>query len=103
MCTENSSGGQLRVWHRIRLKSLQKELKSSLLKKSDFLYYCVLTVIFNCYCGIRVYILQFLCICVKIRYRDGSVDSVDNTVEENSSVFSLIQMHWLPSARACEQ
>jgi len=27
-------------------------------------------------------------------------DSVDNTVE-NSSVFSLIRMHWLPSARAC--
>ena len=30
-------------------------------------------------------------------------DSVDNTVEENSSVFSLIQMHWLPSATACGQ
>ena len=30
-------------------------------------------------------------------------DSVDNTVEENSSVFSLIQMCWLPSARACGQ
>ena len=28
-------------------------------------------------------------------------DSVDNTVEENSSIFSVIQMHWLPSARAC--
>ena len=30
-------------------------------------------------------------------------DSVDNTVEENSSVFSPIQMHWLPSATACGQ
>jgi len=30
-------------------------------------------------------------------------DSVDNTVEENSSIFSLIQMHWMPSARACGQ
>ena len=30
-------------------------------------------------------------------------DSVDNTVEENSSVFSLSKMCWLPSARACEQ
>ena len=30
-------------------------------------------------------------------------DSVDNTVEENSIVFSLIRMHWLPSARACAQ
>ena len=30
-------------------------------------------------------------------------DSVGNTVEENSSVFSLIWMHWLPSARACGQ
>jgi len=27
--------------------------------------------------------------------------SVDNTLEENSSVFSLNRMHWLPSARAC--
>ena len=30
-------------------------------------------------------------------------DSEDNTVEENSSVFSLIQLRWLPSARACRQ
>jgi len=34
-----------------------------------------------------------------LRYRD----SVDDTVEENSSVFSLIGMHWLPSARSCGQ
>jgi len=32
-------------------------------------------------------------------YRDSVVD----TAEENSNVFSLIQMHWLPSARACGQ
>ena len=30
-------------------------------------------------------------------------NSVDNTVEENSSVFSIFRMHWLPSARACGQ
>jgi len=30
-------------------------------------------------------------------------DSVDNTVEENSSVFSIIQMCWLLSGRACGQ
>ena len=30
-------------------------------------------------------------------------DSVDNTVEQNSSVFSLIRMRRLPSARACGQ
>ena len=30
-------------------------------------------------------------------------NGVDNTVEENSSVFSLIRMHWLPSAKACRQ
>jgi len=30
-------------------------------------------------------------------------NGVDNTVEQNSSVFSLIRMHWLPSARACRQ
>jgi len=30
-------------------------------------------------------------------------DSADNTVDENSSVFSLIRMHWLLSARACGQ
>jgi len=29
--------------------------------------------------------------------------SVDNTVEENSSVFSLIRICWLPSTTACEQ
>jgi len=28
---------------------------------------------------------------------------VDNTVEENSSIFSLIRMFWLLSARACRQ
>jgi len=28
-------------------------------------------------------------------------DSIDNTVEENSSIFSLIRMRWLPSVRAC--
>jgi len=28
-------------------------------------------------------------------------DSVEETVEENSSVFSLIRMRWLPPARAC--
>ena len=33
---------------------------------------------------------------VLVRYGD----SVDDTVEENSSVFSLIRMCWLPSARA---
>ena len=30
-------------------------------------------------------------------------DSVDNTVEENSSVFFLIITRWLPPARACGQ
>jgi len=33
----------------------------------------------------------------------GYGDSADNTVEENSSIFSLIRMRWLPSARACGQ
>jgi len=33
------------------------------------------------------------------RYEDG----VDNTAEENSSIFSVIRMRWLPSARACGQ
>jgi len=28
-------------------------------------------------------------------------DSVDNSVEENSSIFSPVRMCWLPSARAC--
>jgi len=36
------------------------------------------------------------------RYGD-SVDNTVSTVEENSSVFSLIRMRWLPSARACGQ
>ena len=30
-------------------------------------------------------------------------DVIDNTVEQNSNVFSLIQMRWLPSARICGQ
>jgi len=30
-------------------------------------------------------------------------DSVDNTVDENSSVFSLIRISWLPSVNACRQ
>ena len=43
-----------------------------------------------------------VCVCVVVvvvvlTIRCG--DSADNTVEENSSVFSLIRMHWLPSAR----
>jgi len=42
-----------------------------------------------------------VCVCVVVvvvlTIRCG--DSVDNTVEENSSVFSLIRMHWLLSAR----
>jgi len=40
------------------------------------------------------YILRLLA--VVIRYGDN----VDNTVEENFSVFSLIWRHWLPSARS---
>jgi len=36
---------------------------------------------------------------VTIMQRYG--DSVDNTAQENSSFFSLVGMHWLPSARAC--
>jgi len=40
-----------------------------------------------------------LFILLAVRYGD----SVDNTVEENSSIFSLIRMHWLPSARASGQ
>jgi len=34
-----------------------------------------------------------------MQYRDG----VYSTVEKNSSVFYLIQMHWLLPARACRQ
>ena len=30
-------------------------------------------------------------------------DSVGNSVEENSNVFSVVRMRWLPSARACGQ
>jgi len=38
----------------------------------------------------------------EIRWDLPPGDSVDDTVE-NSSVFSLIRMRWLPSARACGQ
>jgi len=30
-------------------------------------------------------------------------DSVNNTADENSSIFSLVRMRWLSSARACGQ
>ena len=42
-----------------------------------------------------------ICVNFTVWYRD----SVNNTVEENSSdiVFSIILMRWLPSARACRQ
>jgi len=45
-----------------------------------------------------------VCVCVNGSVVESSQrygDSADNTVEENSSVFSLIQMCWLPSAKAC--
>jgi len=35
-------------------------------------------------------------LCLMIRYGD----SVENSVEENSSIFSLIRIRWLLSARA---
>jgi len=40
---------------------------------------------------------QSMAICQVNLRRYG--DSVDNTVEENSSIFSIIRMHWLQSAR----
>jgi len=54
----------------------------------------------------KIYVKDFICfiivfviIILLLRYED----SVDNTGEENSSVFSLVWMRWLPSARACGQ
>jgi len=41
--------------------------------------------------------LKAIWYCCRIRYRD----SVDDTAEENSIIFVLIRMRWLPSARAC--
>jgi len=40
---------------------------------------------------------------VNLKEGTETVQTVDNTVEENSSVFSLIRMRWLPSAGACGQ
>ena len=42
----------------------------------------------------------YVCVCVV--YPVFYVDST-STVEENSSVFSVIWMHWLPPARVCGQ
>jgi len=36
------------------------------------------------------------------KWYENSVDR-PNTVEENFSIFCLIQLHWLPSTRACGQ
>jgi len=56
---------------------------------------------------ISVFILAFMtCICVYAmvrRWRRWCGDSEGYTVEENSSVFLLIWMYWLPSARVCGQ
>ena len=46
-----------------------------------------------------VFSFCFTVLCLLKRYRDGAAD----TVEENSSVFYLTKMRWLPSARACRQ
>ena len=46
--------------------------------------------------------VKWVCVCVYFYYLWYG-DSADNTVEENSSVFSLIQMCWLPSAWTCGQ
>jgi len=48
------------------------------------------------------------CLLIFLNYSDLVFDvvygySVDYAVDENSSVFSLIRMHWLPSARICGQ
>ena len=47
----------------------------------------------------RLWCPSFFLYSIFFRYRD----SVVNTVEENSSVLSLIQMHWLLPACACGQ
>jgi len=53
----------------------------------------------NCYSSRNLLYLSIFCSAEAVGYGDG----VDNTVEENSSIFSLIRMHRLPSARACGQ
>jgi len=40
------------------------------------------------------------CHTVKLHFK-FPLSGSNNTVEENSSIFSLTGMHWLPSARAC--
>jgi len=43
--------------------------------------------------------IKRVCVCIgNIESYLGNGDSVDNAGEENSSIFNLIQMHWLPSA-----
>ena len=51
---------------------------------------CMMNLIITCF-------LMRMFVVIVRRYGD----SVDNTVEENSIVFSRIQLRWLPSARAC--
>ena len=74
--------------------SCYAELQSSIMSTQDAFvsllsetdgrrwYLCVRKFIVRCFLDLKL--------------RHG--DSVDNTVEENSGVFSLIRMHWLPSA-----
>ena len=44
-------------------------------------------------------LVRYIYLCNYLRYRD----SVNNTVEANSSVFYLIRMLWMQSVRACRQ
>ena len=56
------------------------------------------------YIEMWLYVTVITIITVIIRYGDIRYgESVDDTVEENSSVLSLIRMQWLPLARACRQ
>ena len=57
----------------------------------------VFTCIFNVSVSVRISLtwmsnLNVFSLWSCIRYGD----SVDDTVEENSSIFSLLRMHWLP-------
>jgi len=49
--------------------------------------------------GAKYRLTQVVVVVVAVFPRCG--DSVDDTVEENSSVFCLIRMRWLLSARTC--
>ena len=81
---ENADAAMRRLADQHRTAVAQLEHESLQLKHQLLRGLCVF---------VSHWLILFLYVCVSGRYGDGA----GNTVEENSSVFSLIRMRYLPS------